>query len=227
MPSEDSQNAGKRKSPDDPPADSIAENHSSSGVIPPLNGVIIPLEPKKQKSNGDRTDPPDFWYWLQPDEKIGDWDVLCGRGGESNNFIGNKKYRSIVNERKDEYRAIPLKQRKAKTAFVRSIVQHVNNCGGRFVDIGDNGRYFVATMERARKKTSQALRETKELKWLQLEPKERKTMSNKSSVCPYCKKMGHKTKIAKACMLHHEWVAENSAKANGACVVSGGAEEGL
>jgi hypothetical protein len=171
---------------------------------------------------------------LQPDEKIGDWDVLCGRGGESNNFIGNKKYRSIVNERKDEYRAIPLKQRKAKTAFVRSIVQHVNNCGGRFVDIGDNGRYFVATMERARKKTSQALRETKELKWLQLEPKERKTMSNKSSVCPYCKKMGHKTKIAKACMLHHEWVAENSAKTNGAWtdgkyngayVVSGGAEE--
>jgi hypothetical protein len=214
MPSEDLQNAGKRKSPGDPSADATT-----------LNDVTTPLEPKKQKSDSDGTDPPDFWYWLQPDEKIGDWDVLCGRGGESNNFIGNKKYRSIVNERKDEYRAIPLKQRKAKTAFVRSIVQHVNNCGGRFVDIGDNGRYFVATMERARKKTSQALRETKELKWLQLEPKERKTMSNKSSVCPYCKKMGHKTKIAKACLLHYEWVVENSAKTNETYVVSGGAAE--
>jgi hypothetical protein len=201
-PSEDAPKAGKRKSPGDS---------------------------KKQKLDGDGTDPPDFWYWLQPDEKIGDWDVLCGRGGESNNFIGNKKYRSIVNERKDEYRAIPLKQRKAKTAFVRSIVQHVNNCGGRFVDICDKG-YFVATMERARKKTSQALRETKELKWLQLEPKERKTTSNKSSQCPYCKKMGHKTKIAKACLLHHEWVAENSSKTDEtkaieAYVIHGGSEE--
>jgi hypothetical protein len=84
--------------------------------------------------------------------------------------VGNKKYRSIVNQRKDEYRDIPLKQRKAKTAFVRGIVQHINNCGGRFVDMEEtSGRYYVVTMERARKKTSQALRETKELKWLELD----------------------------------------------------------
>jgi hypothetical protein len=157
--------------------------------------------------------PQDFWYWLPAGEVIGDWDVLCGRGGESNNFVGNKKYRRVVNERKEAYRSIPLKQRKAKTAFVRSIVQHVNNCGGRFVDLDDkSGRYYVVTMEKARKKTSQALRETKELKWLEIAPRERKTPSNKNNVCPYCKKWGHKTKIAKACKLHHEWLDANGTK---------------
>jgi hypothetical protein len=157
--------------------------------------------------------PQDFWYWLPAGEVIGDWDVLCGRGGESNNFVGNKKYRRVVNERKEAYRSIPLKQRKAKTAFVRSIVQHVNNCGGRFVDLDDkSGRYYVVTMEKARKKTSQALRETKELKWLEIAPRERKTPSNKNNVCPFCKKWGHKTKIAKACKLHHEWLDANGTK---------------
>jgi hypothetical protein len=157
--------------------------------------------------------PQDFWYWLPAGEVIGDWDVLCGRGGESNNFVGNKKYRRVVNERKEAYRSIPLKQRKAKTAFVRSIVQHVNNCGGRFVDLDDkSGRYYVVTMEKARKKTSQALRETKELKWLEIAPRERKTPSNKNNVCPFCKKWGHKTKIAKACKLHYEWLDANGTK---------------
>jgi hypothetical protein len=117
----------------------------------------------------------------------------------------------MINERKPAYRDIPLKQRKAKTAFVRSIVQHVNNCGGRFVDVDETtGQYYVVTMEKARKKTSQALRETKELKWLDLsENKERNPPTTKNSVCPYCNKQGHKTRIAKACLKHHEWLDAN------------------
>jgi hypothetical protein len=124
----------------------------------------------------------------------------------------------MINERKPAYREIPLKQRKAKTAFVRSIVQHVNNCGGRFVDVDETtGQYYVVTMEKARKKTSQALRETKELKWLELsETKERTLPTTKNSVCPYCKKQGHKTKIAKACLKHHEWLDANAGSENAA-----------
>ena len=30
----------------------------------------------------DNGNPPDFWHWLPPGEKVGNWDVLCGRGGE-------------------------------------------------------------------------------------------------------------------------------------------------
>ena len=37
--------------------------------------------------------------------------------------------------------------------------------------------------------------------------------------------MGHKTKIAKACLLHHEWVTENSAKTHDWTYFVGGATE--
>ena len=68
---------------------------------------------------------------------------------------------------------------------------------------------------------SQALRETKELKWLDADDDDdndndqkkdkKKTISNKDVVCPFCKKSGHKTKIAKACLMHHEWLDINNA----------------
>jgi len=169
------------------------------------------LNNDKNKTNNSNGDPPDFSHWMNPGEDIGDWDVLCGRGGESNNHVGNKRYRKVVDERKVEYRKINSKQRKLKTVFVRDIVSHINKCGGRFIDVDSKGKYYVVTMEKARKKTSQALRETKELKWLNIdETKDKKdTISNKNIICPFCKIPGHKTKIAKACSFHNEWLDAN------------------
>ena len=73
--------------------------------------------------------------------------------GESNHYIGNKKYRKYIGERKDDYRKIAVKQRKQKTDFVRAIVQHIKNCGGRFIDVTFDGKHYVVTDEKARKKT--------------------------------------------------------------------------
>jgi hypothetical protein len=73
--------------------------------------------------------------------------------GESNNHVGNKRYRKVVDERKAEYRKINSKQRKLKTVFVRDIVSYINKCGGRFIDVDSKGKYYVVTMEKARKKT--------------------------------------------------------------------------
>jgi hypothetical protein len=65
----------------------------------------------------------------------------------------------------------------------------------------------VVTMEKARKKTSQALRETKELKWLDIDKDAAsKGPTQKDIVCSLCKKTGHKTRIAKACLFHHQWL---------------------
>lgn len=122
----------------------------------------------------------------------------------------------MVHTSKAAYRDIPVKQRKAKTAFVKNIVSHINCLGGRFVDVDDmSGKYFVVTMEKARKKVSQALRETKELKWLELSDVQEESVDvvTQNAVCPFCSKPGHKTKIAKACLKHHEWLASNVAAA--------------
>lgn len=93
-----------------------------------------------------------------------EWDVLCGRGGRSNHHSGNKRYRHVVSEMKAMYRTTDAKN--LKTDLSRAIVEHVCNYGGRFIKKDEKvGRYYVLTKAEARKKTSQALRETKELKW--------------------------------------------------------------
>jgi len=97
------------------------------------------------------------------EEKIQDFDVLCGRGGRSNHHVGNKRYRQVVSEMKAGYRNIDVKS--AKTDLSRLIVEYVHGYGGRFVRMEEDGKYRLLTVNEARKKTSQALREIKELKW--------------------------------------------------------------
>ena len=96
-------------------------------------------------------------------DTIRDTDVLCGRGGRSNHHPGNKRYRCVVSEMKSAYQMQEAKCN--KTDLSRSIVDHVCQYGGRFIKKESTGRYYVLTRGEARKKTSQALRETKVLKW--------------------------------------------------------------
>ena len=97
-------------------------------------------------------------------DKPREWDVLCGRGGRSNHHPGNKRYRQVISEMKARYRNIEAKS--AKTDLSRAIVEHVFGYGGRFVKLDKpSGKYEVLSALESRKKTSQALRETKELKW--------------------------------------------------------------
>jgi hypothetical protein len=95
---------------------------------------------------------------------VQDFDVLCGRGGKTNHHSGNKRYRQVVSEMKMMYRRTEAKT--LKTDLSRAIVDHVCNYGGRFVkQEGKSGRFYLLTQSDARKKTSQALRESKQLKW--------------------------------------------------------------
>jgi hypothetical protein len=96
--------------------------------------------------------------------EITELDVLCGRGGRSNHWPGNKRYRRVISEMKNAYKS--SEGRKSKTGLSRSIVDHVLGYGGRFVrEEEESGRYYVLTKAEARVKTSQALREGKDLKW--------------------------------------------------------------
>ena len=96
--------------------------------------------------------------------EITELDVLCGRGGRSNHWPGNKRYRRVISEMKSAYKT--SEGRKSKTGLSRSIVDHVLGYGGRFVrEEEESGRYYVLSKAEARVKTSQALREGKDLKW--------------------------------------------------------------
>ena len=99
------------------------------------------------------------------EEDIRDDDILGGRGGLSNHHVGNKWFRQIVAKMKSMYRGTGAKT--DKTALSRAIVEYVHAKKGRFLirkPVGQDGWRTMTTKE-ARKKTSQALRETKALKW--------------------------------------------------------------
>jgi len=97
-------------------------------------------------------------------DQIHNLDVLCGRGGRSNHHFGNKVYRQVVSDMKMNYKSIDGK--KGKTNLSRAIVDHVIGYGGRFVKKEDStGNYYLLSHTEARRKTSQALREIKEIKW--------------------------------------------------------------
>lgn len=69
-----------------------------------------------------------------------------------------------MSEMKADYRSTDYK--KAKTKLSLAIVDHVREYGGRFIKKdAATGQYYILDNIEARKKTSQALRETKTLKW--------------------------------------------------------------
>lgn len=88
---------------------------------------------------------------------IGPHDVLCGRGGATNNHEGNRRFRSIVVEHQTEY----LRARKMeKVVIARQIVEAVHNNGGRFLKRSKAADTWVEVpTKQAIAKTSQALRE--------------------------------------------------------------------
>lgn len=91
-----------------------------------------------------------------------DLDVLLGRGGATNQHTGNKRFRTIVLEYQPEY--LGLRSRSKKSGISKSIVERINNSGGRFLKEVD-GMWTEVSFDVATKKASQALRENaKELK---------------------------------------------------------------
>lgn len=87
---------------------------------------------------------------------VNEKDVLLGRGGVTNTHLGNKKYRSLVRELQQEYFHAP-KLKKSDIAL--RVVNQVYSEGGRFLVENEGGNWEEVSKERARKKTSQTMRE--------------------------------------------------------------------
>mmetsp|Transcript_3527 Transcript_3527/g.6739 ORF Transcript_3527/g.6739 Transcript_3527/m.6739 type:complete len:655 (+) Transcript_3527:199-2163(+) len=86
-------------------------------------------------------------------------DVLCGRGGATNNHLGNSHWRMLVSTNKELYVTLPKRQ---KQLLSRSIVLAVRsqNPPGRFLQRdAQSDLWYDVGDARATEKTSQALRE--------------------------------------------------------------------
>jgi len=92
------------------------------------------------------------------DQGFTDNDVLCGRGGLTNNNPGNIFFRRLVRQKQEPYL---LASKREKAGVAREIVEliHSLNPPGRFLKKDSNGVWVEIGERKAREKTSQALRE--------------------------------------------------------------------
>jgi hypothetical protein len=120
------------------------------------------------------------------DNTITDMDVLSGRGGKTNNHRGNKLFRALVKQNRQNYQE--TKSSTCKQLLAESIIASVQQKGGRFLKRHgkEDGGWVELSMDEAFVKTTQALREIPtgtSPRALNVERMiERKRMKGKSSV---------------------------------------------
>ena len=85
-------------------------------------------------------------------------DVLCGRGGNINTHPGNESFRQLIELHRRSY--LTARFKKDKRLITDTIVQKISSRGGKFLSRDTkSGLWYQVPDEKARDKTSQALRE--------------------------------------------------------------------
>ena len=89
--------------------------------------------------------------------KLGTNDVVMGRGGLSNNHVGNQTFLKLTKTLKPEYARLPKEE---KTDVSRRLLKIVQDRGGKFLaKDAASGLFYEVDDKIARRKCSQALRE--------------------------------------------------------------------
>jgi len=85
-------------------------------------------------------------------------DVLCGRGKNSFNHVGNRKFRDIVAAAIPGY--VSATSRSVKSEIVNAIVRQVRDGGGRFLKKeGKKGGWYVLNYTQSKEKAGHAIRD--------------------------------------------------------------------
>ena len=91
------------------------------------------------------------------DERLGPYDILCGRGRRSWNNVGNRRFRVIVNLNLKRYSDAPRRQ--DKSAVIQSIITMIQqDMGGRFLK-PKNGELIELGKRETHEKVGHALRD--------------------------------------------------------------------
>lgn len=123
----------------------LRKTSRSASIITPTSTTLLNASVvQKDEETGEESH-------LRP---LSDADVLCGRGGLVNGFIGNITFRELVAERRDEYRDA---KKKAKALIAQGIVDEIKSRGGLFlhrVDIDNDGGKGTGTHKNGGKPSS-------------------------------------------------------------------------
>jgi hypothetical protein len=152
-------------------SDSIPDDHVSSMIAflatshqrDPIFHSFPITEKRSDETNPEELKP----STLVRNDEVQRMDVLSGRGGKSNHHFGNKVFRNLVTAMKSDYQSSKSRTEKARVA--ESIVEKIYRMGGQFLCQNKaclEPQWCVMSKAEARRKTSQALRETRTLQWI-------------------------------------------------------------
>ena len=111
--------------------------------------------------------PPFAFRSREPIRQLNANDVLFGMGTGISQYIGNQRFRDIVEERKEEYNF--ARKHKMKQKIAEDILDHIHSLGGRFLrrhvtqepvdDTVEGGTWYNVDNKAALEKCKQALRQ--------------------------------------------------------------------
>ena len=96
--------------------------------------------------------------------ELSDNDVLLGRGRGIVKFVGNQRFRRLVEERKEEYSSFGSHKDERKARIARELFDRIHERGGRFLKPVEDGRpddktWYEVEESVALEKCMQALRQ--------------------------------------------------------------------
>lgn len=132
-----------------------AADLSHEAVTSPLEALALACVAEKATEEQQQEQTPNI---PQGPPEFTDNDVLCGRGGLTNNARGNIFFRHLVRMKQDAYL---MASKREKAGVAREIVEAIKclNPPGRFLKKDASGKWVEIGERKAREKTSQALRE--------------------------------------------------------------------
>jgi hypothetical protein len=93
---------------------------------------------------------------VKDDFQLSDFSVVCGRGRDSFNHIGNRRFRILASMHIERYSRANSKV--AKTAIVSEIIEVIRQADGNFCKF-EKGKWFEVADHHAREKVSSLLRD--------------------------------------------------------------------
>jgi hypothetical protein len=142
----------------------------NSGEELPRNEALLEAEAAgAEPSSQDSDDSTELLIMSQEISDLNPHDVLLGRGTGPSDYIGNRAFRALCDDRKEQYTS--LNQYKPKAAIAKQIFDIITERGGRFlkqvehedgkVRNEDDQKYVQVDKKTALEKCKQALREQK------------------------------------------------------------------
>lgn len=132
-------------------------NNDIDGSSTTLTAATFPSTVKVEENNTNNNEEDDRTKSIN---KIGPYDIICGRNNGAHNWVGNRRFRVTIMMHLKRYTAAPT--REEKTHVIKSVIDLLmdkNGVGARFIKKVGDGTYERLKDKQIREKVGHAFRD--------------------------------------------------------------------